>query len=293
MELKRPELDIRVRPVPEHRADEELNVVYRDLKATLGVPWVGVVTQAYAHHRPFFLEAWRQFRPTADTAFFREASADLKRLSWDEMSAFDITPQRPALESAGYSDRELAQILDVLDLFDDGNPKYLIVATVIRASLVEGRRLGPTQSTRPAPQSSPRASQVGALPVMVEEHHAFGDLRGLYGEMKATLSLPFVNSDYKALARWPSYLKLAWESLKPHLSEPAYAQARQRLHARAVELMDEVPFPFLLDRDAARTLGMADGELDELARTAELFQWLLSGLMLNVSHFKMSLQQSK
>ena len=293
MELKRPEGDIRVKPVPEHRADEELSAVYRDLKATLGVPWVGVVTQAYAHYRPFFVEAWRQLRPTADSAFFHEASADLQRLSWDEMSAFDITPQRPALEAAGYADRELAQILDLLDLFDEGNPKYLILATVIRASLVEGRRLGPTQSTRLASKSSPRASQVGALPVMVEEHHAFGDLRGLYGEMKATLNLPFVNSDYKAMARWPSYLKLAWESLKPHLGGPAYARARQRLHARSVALMDEVPFPFLVDRDAAKALGMADGDLDELARTAELFQWLLPGLMLNVSHFKLSLITSK
>ena len=209
--------------------------------------------------------------------------------SWDEMSAFDITPQRPALAAAGYSDRELTQIVELRDLFDEGNPKYLILATGIRATLVEGRRLGPATPAAGAPGPARRGSPIGGVPVMVEEHHTFGDLRGLYGEMKATLNLPFVNSDYKAMARWPSYLKQAWESLKPRLGEPAYARARQRLHALAVALMDDVPCPFLVDRGAARALGMADGDLDELVRTAELFQWLLSGLMLNVSHFKLSL----
>ena len=289
MELKRPEGDIKIRPVPEHRADEELSAVYRDLKATLGVPWVGVVVQAYAHYCPFFLEAWRQFRPTAGSAFFHDASNELKLLAWDEISSFAITPQRPALEAAGYADQEIVQIMQMLDLFDHGNPKYLILATAIRASLVEGRRLGPTKLNDLVPELSVPISQVGGLPVMVEEHHTFGDLRLLYNDIKTTLNLPFVNSDYKAMARWPTYLKQAWELLKPRLSEPAYAQARQRLHARVVELMKDVPFPFLMDQGTARSLGMADGDIDELAKTAELFQWLLSGLMLNVSHFKLSL----
>lgn len=126
---------------------------------------------------------------------------------------------------------------------------------------------------------------------MLEEHHAFGDLRLLYGDIKTTVNLPFVNSDYKAMARWPSYLKHAWESLKPRLGEPAYARARQRLHGHVVDLMEGLPFPFLMDRGAARALGMAERDIDQLTRTAELFQWLISGLMLNVSYFKLSLAE--
>lgn len=295
MELKRPAGDVRVRPVPEHRADEELGIIYRDLKATLGVPWVGVVTQAFAHYRPFFIDAWRQFRPTAASPFFASASEELRRLSSEATSsAFAIPAQRAALEGAGYSGREVAQIADTLDLFDHGNPKYLVLATVIRASLVEGRRLGPRQGGAVAPAAvRPSVSAEGAVPVMLEEHHTFGDLRLLYEDIKATLQLPFVNSDYKAMARWPSYLRLAWDSLKPRLGEPAYADARLRLHARAVELLDDLPFPFALDRDAAVALGVPAADVEMLARTAELFQWLLSGLMLNVSYFRLSLTEQR
>jgi hypothetical protein len=294
MELKRPAGDVVVRPVPEHRADEELSAVYRDLKTTLGVPWVGVVTQAFAHHRPFFLDAWRQFRPTAASAFFHEASDGLRRLAWDDVAAaFDVPSQRPALEANGYSAREIEQIRDLLDLFDHGNPKYLILATVIRASVVEGRRLGPAEGAAHSDRAARGAvADVGGIPVMIEEHHAFGDLRALYADIKSTLNLPFVNSDYKAMARWPSYLKQAWESLKPRLTDPAYGRARERLHARAVEIAAALPFPFAIDAGAARALGMTDREIEELARTAGLFQWLLSGLMLNVSHFKLALARA-
>src|SRR5205823_4728978 len=109
--LSRPQGDVAVRPIPEHRADEALGRAYRDLKTTLGVPWVGVITQALAYYRPFFLEAWRQFRPTARSHFFERASDELRLLSWEGMSSsFTIEPQRKRLEALGYSDREIAQI---------------------------------------------------------------------------------------------------------------------------------------------------------------------------------------
>ncbi len=38
-----------VRPVPEFLADPALRAIYDDTKATLQVPWMGVVTMAFAH----------------------------------------------------------------------------------------------------------------------------------------------------------------------------------------------------------------------------------------------------
>lgn len=62
-ELLRPPGEVTVRPVPEHLADAELTKVYQDLKATLAVPWVGVITQAVAHYRPFLLKPGNAFSP--------------------------------------------------------------------------------------------------------------------------------------------------------------------------------------------------------------------------------------
>lgn len=38
--------------------------------------------------------------------------------------------------------------------------------------------------------------------------------------------------------------------------------------------------------------GLTDVEIEELIRVISLFQWLLSGLVLNVSHFKLAMQNS-
>lgn len=291
MKLARPQGEVIVRPIPEHRADEELSRVYRDLKTTLGVPWVGVIIQALAHYQPFLVESWRQFRPVARSHFFERVSNELRMRAWEGMSSsFTIAPQRRRLETGGYSDREVAQIVATLDLFDYGNPKYLILATAIAAGLVEDRGLGTSPAGEPRDRL-PRSpiAQIEPIPVMVEEHHAFGDLRSLYHDMKGTLDLPFVNSDYKAMARWPSYLRLAWNELKPTLTEPAYASVRESLHHLALDAVEALPYPYRMDRRAASAVGMGGADIDELCRTISLFQWLLSGVILNVTCFKLAL----
>jgi hypothetical protein len=289
--LARPAGDVVVRPIPEHRADEELSRTYRDLKVTLGVPWVGVITQALAHYRPFFLEAWRQFRPTAQSRYFERICDEIRLLAWEQMSsAFTFAPQRKRLEALGYSDREISQIAATLDLFDYGNPKYLVLATAVTVSLVDDRALGTAPTTDPR-DFLPRApiSQSEPIPVMIEQHHAGADLRALYDDIKAHVELPFVNSDYKAMARWPSYLKLTWDEWKARIADPAYTRARQQIHAFAVDAVDHAPHGYRMNRAACAASGMSNAEIDELTRTISLFQWLLSGLILNVTGFKLAL----
>lgn len=289
--LARPHGDIIVRPVPEHRADAGLKLVYQDLKATFGVPWVGVITQAVAHYRPAFLEAWHQFRPSARSHFF-ESRCDAIRLSAYEQvgSSFNVQPIAQRLQAIGYSDSELAQIRAVLDIFDYGNPKYLVFATAIQQSLCDGRHLGggaPCGKWDRFPRSP--IHQLDPIPVMVEEHHALGGLRDTYEDIKSTLNLPFVNSDYKAMARWPSYLALAWQDLKPSVDSEPYVRIRQELHDQAMEVADGLPYRYRVDKARAIAVGMPENEVFKLMQVITLFQWLLSGLVLNVTWFKLAL----
>jgi hypothetical protein len=292
MMIERPQGEIVVRPVPEHRADEQLSAVYRDLKTTLGVPWVGVIVQAIAYYRPFFIEVWRQLRPIAASHAFEDGSEDVRRLARDRMaSAFTIPAHVTPLEAAGYSDRELAQIRGTLDLFEYGNPKYLILATAIAESLAKGRTLGRAAGADSRDRlARPLVPHADAIPPMIEEHHASDDLRAVYDDIKATLNLPFVNSDYKAMARWPSYLAYAWPSLKPVLGDHAYALLRESIHNRALDIVDSFPFPYRMDRGAASAAGLSSPSIDELCRAIVLFQWLLSGLILNVTYFRLALE---
>lgn len=289
--LRSPDRNVIVRPVPEHRADAGLKPVYQDLKATFGVPWVGVITQAVAYYRPFFIEAWRQFQPSARTHYF-ESRCDAIRLSaWEQTGAsFEVPQLASRLQQIGYSDAELGQIRAMLDIFDYGNPKYLVLATAIQQSLCEDRRLGgAAEASRWDLLPRTPIYQLDPIPAMVEEHHALAGLRAVYDDIKSTLGLPFVNSDYKAMGRWPSYLALAWRDLKPSIDSASYAGIRQDLHEQALAAVDGLPYRYFVDKTRAITVGMPEDDVFELMRVITLFQWLLSGLIINVTWFKRSL----
>jgi hypothetical protein len=126
---------------------------------------------------------------------------------------------------------------------------------------------------------------------MVEEHHALGGLRDTYEDIKSTLSLPFVNSDYKAMGRWPSYLALSWQDLKPVVDSESYVSIRQELHDQAMAVADGLPYRYMVDKARAIAVGMPENEVFELMQVITLFQWLLSGLVLNVTWFKHALKE--
>jgi len=289
--LQRPEGQFPVRPVPEYLADGDLLPAYADLKAALGVPWVGVITQAVAHYRPFFLRAWAQFSANAKTRYFERQCEHIRTLAVQQVQAgLPVVSQHARLQALGYSERELAQITATLDVFNAGNPPYLVLATAIKESLCFGRTLGGTPS---GPDDLlPRApiGSTGTLPVMVEPHHAGSDVLALYGSIQTTLNLPFVNSDYKAMARWPSYLQLAWGDLAPVVSCPGYKAARQQVHNAAMATVAHLPHAYTMRHTEALAAGLSDEAAQELMRVISLFQWLLSGLIVNVTQCQLALE---
>nr|AAA25831.1 D-2-haloalkanoate dehalogenase [Pseudomonas putida] len=287
LQLPRPVCEAIIRPVPEHRADQELSEIYRDLK--------GHVRRAlgWGHHAggrllPALLcRGMATLRPSAKTHFFERASDDIRIRSWELMGqSFVIEGQTDRLREMGYSVREIGQIRAVLDIFDYGNPKYLIFATAIKEGLLSGRTFGGAAGDARCHFPRSPICQIDPIPVMVEEHHAGGTLSQVYADIKQTLQLPFINSDYKAMARWPSYLEQAWGALKPCIDTPAYQAGRFDINARALAALDALPTAYRMSRDDALQAGLSEAQTDELIQVISLFQWMLSGLVLNVTHFK-------
>lgn len=286
MPRRRPKPVPAIHPVPEYAADAELGRRYEDMKDVLQVPWMGVVTMAYAHYHNFYDVFWQGLRPLCASRPFIDAARSLREFTESEIALLNCPGIAGRLQDAGYGDRELDTIRKVNEIFSHGNFLYLLIATVARQLLEGGDKPGNADA---AIFEGRHAPDVDAPLVLMEAHHADEPTRALYDDIKATLELPFVNTDYRAFARWPSYLRLAWPALKASWSGDAHQNVVLRVHQRACTLADELPNPGQLRGDGLRAAAQRDAGLDEVLSVCRLFQWLLPGLVTNVAFLRQQL----
>lgn len=270
---------------PEHLADARLSAVYADTKATLGVPWMGVVTMAFAHYPAFYARLWGGLREVCRSEAFAQACNRLRAQA--EAQVVSLQPRRleAELQALGYSAPELGQIRALIEVFSAGNMPYLMIATIARL-LLEGERFAAGVDLQPA-RAMPA---LAATPlVLIEPHHAEAQTAALYADIRRTLGLPFVNTDYRALARWPSYFARAWQDLQPQVETPAYAAIVDGVHRLAVEQALALPLPPQLNGAALQSAAAADAPVAEVLDVVRLFQWLLPGLVSNVAFLRAQL----
>ena len=126
--------------------------------------------------------------------------------------------------------------------------------------------------------------------VLMEPHHADQPTRDVFEDVKRVLNLPFVNTDYRALARWPSYWTMAWGDLRRVAGTPAHDAICQAFHDRCVEQAEKIlPNPGDLSAATLRRAAEKDASFEEIRDVCRLFQWLLPGLVTNVAYLRAQL----
>lgn len=273
-------------PVPEYLAEGRRRELYEDTKAVLQVPWMGVVTMAFAHYPTFYETLWQGLRPLCGSTPFIDACRALRATAEAEAATLEPPLLAARLAELGYAPRELDDIRGMIDVFSHGNMPYLLIASLARL-LLEGHELSAAREAQ-AHEARHGPSSENRL-VLMEPHHAGADTRGVYKDVRERLGLPFVNTDYRALARWPTYFAMAWGELRPHIDAPIYWAATENIHRFAVETALALPNPGGLTADALRQAAETDAAADEVLQTVRLFQWLLPGLVLNVAFFRAQL----
>ena len=91
--LKRyePSLTPLLYPIPEYLADEQLKLIYNETKQYLQVPWMGVVTMAFAHYPLFFKTLWNGIKDIVSSQEFIFACKELREFT--EESVKDLEPE--------------------------------------------------------------------------------------------------------------------------------------------------------------------------------------------------------
>jgi hypothetical protein len=277
-----------IHPLPEYLAEGRVKQRYGDMKAVFQVPWMGVVTMAYAHYPSFYDSFWEALRPLFASQAFVAAFRELRAHTEDAVRALAPPPMAPRLRELGYAPHELDDIRAMIEVFSHGNFPYLLVATIARL-LLEGGEMGETGA---APAFEGRHGPEAGVPfVLMEAHHVEPPSRALYDDIKATLGLPFVNTDYRALARWPSYFHRAWVDLKTVVAGDPYEGIVQGVHDRAFEAVRGLPNPAGLTSAVLARAAETDASLEEVRAMCRLFQWLLPGLVVNVAYFRQQLRE--
>jgi hypothetical protein len=240
---------------------------------------MGVVAMSFARYPRFYATLWGGFRELSASAQFLAACHELRQEAESaSLSAPSILQQ---LHELGYTEPEIAEIRALIEIFSHGNMPYLLIATAARL-LLEGNEIGTSRSIS-RPVQSRHGPAAGGKLVLMEPHHAERQLQALYNDLKSTIGLPFLNTDYRALARWPSYFDVAWRSLKPLIGTPAYDEAVERVHKKAVALVLALPNPGKLTRAMLVAAANEDTGAESVLDVVRLFQWLLPGLVVNVA----------
>jgi Halocarboxylic acid dehydrogenase DehI len=249
----------------------ELAEIYEDIHATLRVPWVAFGIRVMSQFPAFVPAAWRALSPAISTAY-AEAGADLVR----QASIIDAPAPpdpRPALRKAGYGDAEFEQLRRTLDALNYGNPKYLILITAWNEAWHE-RAAGDPQNTLSTADA--RILPKG-LPDGVDKFHlidpdeAEPNVQELMRQVKDQSLHHGPASDYRVLAAWPDFLKVAIdEVLAPVALSAAYDQTSWRIRQIAREHVARFP---TLGGVSRRSLGDVLSGPEQAGLTGLLFMY--------------------
>ena len=241
--------------IEHHEAAGELKATFEDIEETLRVPWVAFACRVMSMFPGFLPKAFGAARAHFSTRHAERAADSLRRNAL--LPARGLRDPRPALRKWGWSEGKIAELIGVLDAFNYGNPKYLLLITGW-SEAIQGRHPHgkPLSAADAAPLPRGRPGQVTSLHHMVDEHAASPEVLRLYQRVKDLHFHHGPSSDYRLLANYPDYLALALEeAIAPVVRTPEYDRKQRDLIAEARGWVHSLPGP----------VGVEPGALDECA----------------------------
>jgi hypothetical protein len=271
--------------VPEGDASGRTLEIYQDIKSSLGIPHVNVIFQAYGAHPRFLELMWKLLKPAVETRDFFSCADRLRAEAYTRAhNYFSIPDLCDRVREIHFSSGAQHELTDAVELFHYNNPLLLLIAALLLQAFEDG-----PQQQRSADKGASHPVFTQKL-VKITEEAAPAPTRKIYEELKRTLGVNFINTDYQAFARWPDFLNMYWSALKPLVSSPLYGESSHALRESAVGLASELPNAPQLSVERMQEIGLGDSEISGAIRITEDFLELLSGLVLNVAFAKIALE---
>ena len=255
--------------VSEADASGRIAELYDEIRPALRSPNVNLVYRLLANYPAYLAAAWEQIGPNIASRYLEREAERLRALA-----ALDVGPAggrlRPELSSRGISDRDLAEIRGIIDLFNYANPKNLIGISALRMAM-DGRPVpgaGDVEDGRPVPEQPLPDIEVR----IVDMRSAAPDVRAVLEEVAAAHETgEAMPSVYRALASWPPFLRASWRAVRPFVGRPEFAARVGRLVAEAERSAVGLPYPVRLSRAETEQLVGKDAA-DSITEILRRFQ---------------------
>lgn len=275
----------RVQLVSEADADIRTREIFSEIQHVLGVPYTAVVFQAYAAY-PTFLELhWSAIRPVLNTHEFFDLAARLRADAYTRMHNYFTVPDLAShMEDLGYSEGARDEIAAETELFSYYHSLLLLI---LAAQLLSFEN--PVGTPRPVTVPEERQEFTSA-PCFVGDEQISPRVRLIFEEMRRVLPLPFISSDARAFARWPDFLQVYWQSLRPLLQSAMYENSHYGLRDSAFGLARELPGTIDVSAAQLTDVGIPSEEVASLVRLTDQFVSAATALLLNISFVKIGLE---
>jgi hypothetical protein len=266
--------------ISEREAEGEIERVYHEIKQTLRVSGVNLNFRTWAGYEKFLPLMWDAMWPVAETRAFEDAA---DRVRAEAVLAAQGLGHLSVAEHVRLGESQRYQIQAALDLYHYINPKLLVFTSTVKLALEEWP---PEENTTEEHEKDliergipERMYPMEMIPTDPDDERT----ATLFGDIKQTLSLSSINSDYRTLALWPDYLGATWNQLKPLTQRPDYQKTSDDLRSLALNLarsFGSIP----LSREAVDEGGQNSAEILE---TTEKFERLLPSLIMNIALFSL------
>lgn len=266
-----------IRPVRMDQAPPEVRTLLIDIQDTMGIPWPPDNWRSYAIYPDAARLFWERLKPAVETEQFLTDALRIAELAYRQAQDWYEPGYEPRLQPD-----VLRRIQWELDAFEYGNAQLLIQQGALNHA-VHGEAVGGVGGSRPRRHVS---AYRGPEIQMIGEAEASDEIRGLYGDIRQTLSLPLVTSDYQALAKWPAFLEPAWRDARDWREREEYRQLQQNLAIMGDEAGQRLTEAVRIGEDELLAAVGDPVGVNNLQRMVRLFTDLLPGLIVNDALFR-------
>jgi hypothetical protein len=263
--------------------DERAREAFRDIKSALRVPLVNLIFQAWAAYPRFLDLTWRRLRPSVLTLEFGELAGSIDARVRGGTDGWPIIDHAAMLRARSVPESDLQRMREIVDLFTQVNPKLAILASAVDATLrhmpVGG--VGTKGPHREEERERPKEFR-GVRFTLIEERDAPPRVRSIYEDMRATLGLPFIETEYRAMASYPDWLEVWWKDCKPLVAGEQYHALVRELARAAADAAKLLPHRLHLSDDLLESCDIDETKRLELRRINGAFVRLLPSLIINL-----------